>query len=734
MKSIILASALAIGLALSACQSETADTDAPIMKTSNVDITRIKQLASPAPMAEQKPSEREYHGKTLSDPYFWLKDPDYPETDDEDVLDYLKAENAYYQEFLKPHQPLADKIFEEFKGRTDETEESVPYVANGYEYRWYFKEGAEYRTRARKNLKTGKETVFMDETALAKGYKYFVIGDWKISSDNRYLAYAFDTAGDERYQVKVKDLTTGEYLTDVLSDVGGDIDFSADGNTLIYALLEQGRWHSKNIKAHKLGTAQSADRTIYTEKDDGFFIGFEKTSSEEFFIIATGQGEVQESYALSADLSGDLVPLVSREAGFTQTIDHAHGYFYILANDTHKNSRLVRAADSAPSVDNWETLIKGSDSNYLLDLQTFDGFMAMKSRDGGLEKIELLNYPAKGSTDISGDAIAFPENIFTASIGVNPEFTQDTLRVDYESMITPDTVFDYDHSQKTLTTRKVKKVPSGYDKSQYETERLMIEARDGTPIPVSIVYKKGFKKDGSQPMWLYGYGAYSSTVTPSFSTLRLSALDRGFSFAIAHVRGGSMMGYNWYLDGKLKKRENTFNDFVDVAEGLVANGYVSKGNISASGRSAGGELMGAVTIQAPDMWRSVNLGVPFVDVLNTMLDATLPLTPPEWEEWGNPIKSAEDYETILAYSPYDNIVARDYPPMFVSGGLNDPRVTYWEPAKWTAKMRATKTDDNLLVMRMNMGAGHFSNSGRYGRLLDYAEEYAFMFAAHGIEE
>lgn len=734
MKSLYLSSVMAAALAIGACQSEAPQSNEVVSVGAFVDITRIKQLDTPAPMAAKKPSERDYHGKTLSDPYFWLKDPDYPKTDDKEVLDYLKAENAYYQEFLEPKKPLVDKIFEEFKGRTDETEESVPYISNGYEYRWYYEEGAEYRTRARKNLESGEESVFFDEAKLAEGHDYYVTGDWAISPDNRYFAYAYDTAGDERYQVKIKDLVTGEYLPDVLNDVSGSIAFSSDGKALIYSLLEKDRWHAKNIKAHTFGTEQSADRTLFTEEDDGFFIGFGQTSSEEFFIISTGQGEVQESYIMPADLSAEPVQIVSRDDGFSQTIDHAHGHFYILANDTHKNSRLVRVADTAPQMENWETLIEGSDSTYLMTLQTFDGFIAMKSRDGGYEKIELLDYPADGETKISGHSITFPEKIFTASLGTNPEFSQETLRVNYQSMITPSTVYDYDRGEQTLVTRKVRKVPSGYDKSQYKTERLMIPARDGTEIPVSIVYKKGFKKDGSQPMWLYGYGAYSSTVTPSFSTLRLSALDRGFSYAIAHVRGGSMMGYNWYLDGKLKKRENTFNDFVDVANGLVERGYVNAGNISASGRSAGGELMGAVTIQSPELWRSVNLGVPFVDVLNTMLDASLPLTPPEWEEWGNPIKSAEDYETILAYSPYDNIEAREYPPMFVSGGLNDPRVTYWEPAKWTAKMRDMKTDDNLLVMRMNMGAGHFANSGRYGRLRDYAEEYAFMFAAHGIDE
>ena len=361
----------------------------------------------------------------------------------------------------------------------------------------------------------------------------------------------------------------------------------------------------------------------------------------------------------------------------------------------------------------------------------------LKSRDVGLEKIHVLPYQNQQTElkgKLKGHEVAFPEPLFTADLGVNPEFDQDFIRLSYESMITPQTVFDYDPIKAELKSRKVQKIPSGYDKSEYETKRIMAPARDGVMVPVSLVYKKGFKQDASQPMWLYGYGAYAATIEPSFSSGRLSALDRGFVYAIAHVRGGSMMSYQWYLDGKLKKRSNTFNDFVDVANHLVAEKYVSAGNISISGRSAGGELMGAAVIQAPELWRSVNLGVPFVDVLNTMLDASLPLTPPEWKEWGNPIESAEDYDLIASYSPYDNIESRNYPPMFVSGGINDPRVTYWEPAKWTARMRERKTDDNLLVMRINMGAGHFSNSGRYGRLKDYAEEYAFMFLAHGIEK
>ncbi len=692
------------------------------------EFSRLKQLDTMAPVASKIDFKAEHHGRSLSDDYHWLKDEDYPVVDKPSIIGYLEQENAYYQRFLKPNSKLVETVFDEFKGRTDEHEASVPYISNGYEYRWFFRPGQEYRTRSRRNLTTGEESVFLDETALADGRDYFVIGDWVISRDNRYLAYSFDLTGDERYQVKIKDLQTGKYLDDVLNDVQGEIEFSSDGKALMYALLEQDRWHSKNINVHTLGTEQSVDRTVYHEVDDGFFIGFGKTSSDDFVVIVSSQGERQESYALPSDLVGTPVKLVSREEGFSQSVDHAHGQFYIMANDTHKNFRLVTVSDKDPRKENWQTLIGGSDDSYLLNMQTFEDFIVIKSRDQGFEKIHIRTYGGESHE------VHFPEALFTADLDVNVEFKQHFVRLRYESMITPQTIYDYDLVGKELITRKVKEIPSGYDKSQYQTERVMATARDGVQVPVSLVYKKGMKRDASQPLWLYGYGAYAATIEPGFSSGLLSALDRGFIYAIAHVRGGSMMGYNWYLDGKLHKRTNTFNDFVDVARYLVQEKYVAAGNISISGRSAGGELMGAAVIQAPELWRSVNLGVPFVDVLNTMLDATLPLTPPEWKEWGNPIESVDDYDLIAAYSPYDNIEKRDYPPMFVSGGLNDPRVTYWEPAKWTARMRALKTDDNLLVMRINMGAGHFSNSGRYGRLKDYAEEYAFMFLAHGITQ
>lgn len=681
-----------------------------------------------APHAEMREHEFTHHGITVSDPWNWIRDSDYPTVDDQDVLDYLNAENAYFQSWLQPQSALTDALFEEFKGRLDESESSVPWVSNGYEYSWVFEEGDEYRTYLRKDLSDpeAQAEVFLDQSELADPYEYFVLGGFSISKDNRYLAYSFDTSGDERYTVRVKDLVTGDYLDDLITDTNGSAAFMKDGS-LVYGALEEGKWRTASINRYDLESNESS--LLLAESDDSFFLGFGESSDGEYLILGASKGAVSEYFAVSqTDLNAEPMLLASRDEGFSYSVDHAHGEFWILANDQHVNFRMAKVSDENPSYENWETVTEGSDSVYLRGMKTFENFIAIKQSVNGLEQIHVNGY------DGSSHEIRFPEDVFTASIGNNPEFDQDHVRLSYSSMVTPSTVYDYHVADQTLETRKVADIPSGYDKSRYETKRLMITARDGVDVPVSILYLKGTELDGSNPLHLYGYGAYGAGMSPRFSTNNLSLVDRGVVYAIAHVRGGDEMGYQWYLDGKLEKRTNTFNDFVDVARGLIALNYTSEGNISASGRSAGGELMGAVVIQAPELWSSVILGVPFVDVLNTMLDATLPLTPPEWTEWGNPIEDKAAFELLQSYSPYDNIEARDYPSMLVTGGLNDPRVTYWEPAKWTAAMRHYKTDDNLLMMRMNMGAGHFANSGRYGRLRDYAEEFTFILMSHGIDQ
>ena len=696
-------------------------------KDAMTNFPRLKAKENKPPVAQAIPYTAEYHGLTLNDPYHWLKDQSYPEIDDKPVLDYLNQENQYFADFIEPHEPLVESIFEEFKGRINEADESVPWEKNGYRFRWEFSKGAEYRTWIRQKIGE-QEEVFLNEAELAKGHEFFDLGDYSISRDNQWLAYSVDTDGDERYDVHLKNLITQELRENVLEGVSSQIEFGADNQSLIYGALSTEKWRVESINLHHFGAEQQSDKKLLEELDEQFFLGFGYTSSEQYLLISSSTRETNETYVINAQQLDQPAQLfASREAGFSYSVDHAQDKFYILANDTHKNFRLAITDEDKPGYDNWQTKVEGSDDVYRLDIQTFNDFMVIKERHQGLDQIKIWPYNDEAFY------VDFPEQSYAAYISNNPEFNQQHVRLYYESLVTPDSTFDYQIASGELVTRKVQNIPSGYDPSLYVTERLMAPARDGVLVPVSIVYKKEFKRNASHPLVMTGYGAYGNGYSPSFSTLRLSLLDRGFAYAIAHVRGGDEMGYQWYLDGKLDKRMNTFNDFVDVASFLVEQKYVAKGNISITGRSAGGELMGAAVIQAPELWRSVILGVPFVDVLNTILDDSLPLTPPEWQEWGNPIESKHYYELLQSYSPYDNIKEREYPPMMVTGGLNDPRVTYWEPAKWTAKMRATKTDDNLMVMRINMGAGHFANSGRYGRLKDFAQEFAFILLAHEIQ-
>ena len=692
-------------------------------------FTRLPQLEGNLPQAIAKNFQAEYHGITLTDDYHWLRDQGYPEVNDKPVLDYLKTENDYYAQFLAPHKTLVNTLFEEFKGRIDEADTSVPWQKDGYEYRWYYQPGKEYRTWVRRKLDSDVEQVFIDENLLAEGHEYFSLGDWDISPDNSYLAYSVDTDGSERSIIKIKNLVTNEYLKDKLTDAAGSVLFSQNSQSLIYSLLQQDKWRTLSINVHQLGTEQSTDKVLLSEVDESFYLDFYLTSSTDYLVIQTGNSITNEVSVVSmANLNQAPQSLNKREQNFLLQVDHGNEYFYLLANDTHTNFRLAKVQDNQPTYSLWQDVLPGSDTRYIKGMQVFKDYLAVEQSIQGIESISIM------PNQLPSYEISLPEKVASVGLGTNPEFNQKHLRIRYESMITPGSVYDFDLTSRALNMRKVRVVPSGYDKSQYQTERIMADARDGTKVPVTLVYKKGFKKNNSQPLYLYAYGAYSFGLDPNFSTTRLSLLDRGFAFAYAHVRGGDEMGHQWYLDGKLEKRTNTFNDFIDVAKHLINDGYVAEGNISIEGGSAGGELMGVVANQAPQLWRSVTLAVPFVDVLNTMLDATLPLTPPEWSEWGNPLTSKETFEYIQSYSPYDNIQAKEYPPMLVTGGLNDPRVTYWEPAKWTAKMRATKTDKNLLVMRINMGAGHFSNTGRYGRLKDTAEEYAFALIAHGITQ
>ena len=687
----------------------------------------MKSSPSP-PVAQARPYSYTVHGITVDDPYHWLKDQGYPKVDDVDVIAYLEAENAYFEAMMAPQQELIEAIFEEIKGRQKPDDANVPVKDGEYFYQWRFEAGGQYRIWSRwpaavENADAGPPLdaeVILDEPALAKDVEYFRLGALSVSRKGRLMAYSTDTSGAERFTLRVKDLASGDLLGDVIDNTSGNVVWSADDRSFFYAVVDD-NWRPYQVRRHLLGSPVGDDAVVYEEQDPGFFVGVSSTSSEQYVVISTGDHVTSEAYLVPAEEPGaEPLPVATRRREHDYTVDHQGDRFVIRTNDTHKNNRLATAPNDDPSESAWQTLVAGSDERYILGFQPFADFIAVEERIDGLDQIRLIDRDGESSS------IEFPESVYSVGIGANEEFEARTLRLGYESMVTPDTVFDYDLDTAKLRTRKVQEIPSGYDASVYVTERAMAPARDGVRVPVSIVYRKDTPRDGSAPLYLYGYGAYGSAMSPGFSTSRLSLLDRGFIYAIAHIRGGDELGYHWYEAGKLEARTNTFNDFVDVARHLIAEGYTRQGRIAIAGGSAGGELMGAVINQAPELWGAAAAHVPFVDVLNTMLDTSLPLTPIEWPEWGNPIEDKDAFLHIRSYSPYDQLKPGHYPPILVTAGLNDPRVTYWEPAKYVAKLRTLKQDDKVLLLKTNMGAGHGGKSGRFDSLYEVAEEYAFM--------
>lgn len=679
------------------------------------------------PVAATRPHSVTHHGITIEDPWAWLRDPGYPEVTDRQVLAYLEAENAYFDAVMAPLKPLAETLFQEMRGRIKEDEASVPQKDGDWLYWTDHEVGAEYARWWRKPVAGGEGQLILDETPLAAGKEYFRLGEISVSPDGRLLAYAYDDNGSERFEVRVKDLTTGELLPDTISGMLSEIVWTADSKGFLYGLANE-NWRTDNARWHKLGEPVENDVELFREKDEGYRVAVGETQSRKWLTIATGDHVTSEVWLLPADNpAATPICVAPRKPGREYDVDEHDGTLFIHTNDTDTNWRLVTAPITAPS--EWTERIAPSRHFYMTGVTCFADFFIVEGREDGLDQIELHRYdPAVPPTRLQ-----FPEASYVAGLGDNPEYAVTKLRLGYESMVTPGTVQDYDVATGTLETLKVQEIPSGYDKAKYRTERLTITARDGTAVPVSIVYPHDFPRDGTGKLYLYAYGAYGHAIPPGFSTSRMSFLDRGMAFAIAHIRGGDDLGQHWYHEGKLEKRTNTFHDFVDVAKGLIALGYTAPGRIAIAGRSAGGELMGAVVNSDPELWGAVIADVPFVDVLNTMLDESLPLTPGEWPEWGNPIEDKAAFELIRSYSPYDNVRAQAYPPMLISGGLNDPRVTYWEPAKWAARLRATKTDDNILLLKTNMGAGHGGKSGRWESLREYADEMAFVLWQLGVE-
>ena len=677
------------------------------------------------PNAARIPHSSTYHGIVRDDPYDWLRDPGYPTVEDAAVLAHLAAENAWFEAWLAPHGDLVETLFAELKGRVKDDDAGVPVRDGASDYWWRFEPGGQYRVWLRAPAGSlaalpgpGDGDIILSEPVEAAGKDYFRLAGISVSPDGRKAAWTADDDGSERFKLFVRDLATGADTLVATTAIGVAV-WAADSTALAWTEVNDA-WRPFRVRLHRLGDAD--DAVLYEEADASFFVGLDRSTDRAWFLITAADHVTSEVRLIpTADPSAPPVLVRARATGVEYDLDVRGDAVFVRTNDSHVNFRLATASLATPGA--WSDLVAGDDRVYLRGLTAFASYLAVSERVDGLDGIRLI-FP-----DATERRIAFPEASYTVGIAANPEPDAPLLRLGYSSMVTPGTVYDYDVAADALIVRKVQAVPSGYDAGAYRTERIMAPAGDGTLVPVSVVYPAGFPRDGSGKLHLYGYGAYGHAEPPSFSASRLSLLDRGVAYAIAHVRGGDDMGYRWYLDGKLDKRTNTFTDFVAVAHALIAAGFTSAGNISISGGSAGGTLMGVVANTDPGLWAAVVAHVPFVDVLGTMLDGSLPLTPIEWPEWGNPIDDADAYRAIAAYSPYDNVTAQAYPAMLITAGLNDPRVTYWEPAKWAAKLRHLKTDANPLLLKTNMGAGHGGKSGRFEALRETAEEFAFIVAA-----
>ncbi len=658
------------------------------------------------------------------DNYHWMRDRDNPE-----VLNYLKEENKYTKAMMAHTEDLREMLYKEMLGRIKETDSSVPVRRGEYFYYSRTEQGKQYRIHCRKKGSLeAEEEIILDENELAQGHKFFDIGVFSVSPNHQWLAFSFDTTGSETFTIRIKDLDNGNILDDEIPNTYYSLAWANDNQTIFYNTLDAAKRPFK-LYRHKIGTKAENDKLIYHEKDEKFFLSASRTRSGQYILMNLGSEVTSEVRYLNADQpEGTFKVFAPRKEKIEYSIDHRGKEFYILTNEQAVNFKLMKTPVKRTAKKYWQEVIPGRLNVKLEKIELFNNYLVVFERDNGLEKIRVIDF-------VSGKNhfVDFEEPVYAVYPTGNREFDTDVLRFAYSSLITPKSVYDYNMSTKQRELKKREEVLGGYDPAQYQMERIWATAPDGVKVPMSIVYKKGLKKDGQNPTYLYGYGSYGITIEPRFSSNRFSLIDRGFIYAIAHIRGGGMLGRPWYEDGKLLKKKNTFTDFIACAEHLVKEKYTSPEKISIAGGSAGGLLMGAVVNMRPDLFKAAIAHVPFVDVLNTMLDPTIPLTVIEYDEWGNP-NIKEYYDYIKSYSPYDNVTAQKYPHMLVTAGLNDPRVQYWEPAKWTAKLRATKTDQNLLLLKTNMGAGHMGASGRYDYLKEIAFDYAFILDRLGVEE
>jgi oligopeptidase B len=688
-----------------------------------VAVICISVAAAPQPPVAKKMAVVDtLFGTVMTDNYYWLR-----EKTNSEVIDYLKAENAYTEAMTSHTQALQEKIYNEMVGRIKETDLSLPVFRDGYYYYSRDEKGKQYKIYCRKKGSLdAAEEVILDANVLGEGKNFSSVGGMTVSPNQQLLAYAWDTAGNEIYSIYVKDLATGKVHDDIIPAASNDLQWANDNATLFYTTLDE-TLRPYRLWRHTLGTDPGTDVMVYEEPDQKFFVGIGKSKSKAYLLMMIGSKVTTEYRYLDANTpTGEFRMFAPRRQDIEYTVAHHGDKFFVLTNDGARNFRLMETPVSATTPENWKEIIPASETDKLDDIEVFKDFLVISARIKGLTQIQVRNLN-------TGDQhlISFPEADFFVGVGENPEFSTNTLRFSFQSMVTPSSIYDYDMVTKERKLMKQREVMGGYDPSQYQSERIFAKAPDGVEVPISIVYKKGFVKDGTAPCFLMGYGAYGISMDPWFSTSRLSLLDRGFVYGVAHIRGGGEMGRMWYENGKFFNKKNTFTDFIACAETMIEQKYTSKEKLAVNGGSAGGLLMGAVLNMRPDLFKVVVADVPFVDLMNTMLDSTLPLTVTEYEEWGNPHQE-DFFKYMMSYSPYDNITAQNYPDILLTAGLNDPRVSYWEPAKLCAKLRVTKTDNNVLLLKTRMDSGHGGASGRYSAIKDAAFVYTFILDRLGL--
>ena len=689
--------------------------------------------APAAPVAAKKRRKTSIHGVTLADDYGWLRAANWREVMRDpaklpaEIRQYLEAENEYTEAAVAETEALRDELFAEMRGRMKEDDASVPAPDGPWAYFVRYHAGGQYPSfRRLPRGKTGPEQVLLDGDLMGAGKPYFAIAGASHSRDHRHIAYSVDEAGGEFYTLRVREAESGRDLPDEIDGTLPGAVWSADGRLLFYVRLDD-HHRSRWVYRHRLGGDPADDALVYEEKDPAFFVGLGETQDKRYILIHAHEHQTSETHLIDAD-TPEAAPrrVLKREDGHEYEVEHHSGRLFILTNKEAEDFRIVSAPVSDPRPESWREAVPHIAGRIVLSLGMLKRHMVRLERADGLPRIVVRRL-----ADGAEHSIAFDEEAYSLGLQVGYEFDTDLIRFTYSSMTTPASVYDYDMESRERVLRKEQEVPSGHEPGDYVTRRIHAPAPDGERVPVTLLYRKSTPLDGSAPLHLYGYGAYGIAIPAAFSTNRLSLVDRGFVFALAHVRGGKDKGYGWYKAGRRKDKMNSFTDFIAAAEHLIAAGYTARGRIVAEGRSAGGMLVGAAANRAPELFLGIVAGVPFVDVLNTMLDESLPLTPPEWNEWGNPIADAKAFAAIRSYSPYDNVGRRAYPHILATAGLTDPRVTYWEPAKWVAKLRAMKRDERLLLLRTNMEAGHAGKSGRFEALRETAFDYAFALMIAG---